>query len=148
NPNEAIRLARNPDYWKPGLPYLDGIEYTISRNRSTVILAFVAGKYDLTMAGSATVPLMKDIKSQRPQATCELPPGSVSTNLIVNLTKPPFDNPDLRRAMALTLDRQSFIDILSEGTALRAAAMQPPEGGQWGMPPVMLAQLPGYGPDI
>ena len=37
SPNEAIRLVKNPDYWKPGLPYLDGIRYTVSRNRSTVI---------------------------------------------------------------------------------------------------------------
>ena len=28
-PNERIKVARNPDYWKPGRPYLDGIEYTI-----------------------------------------------------------------------------------------------------------------------
>src|SRR6195256_3015437 len=26
-PNEHIKIARNPDYWKPGRPYLDGIEY-------------------------------------------------------------------------------------------------------------------------
>ena len=31
-PNEWIKLTRNPDYWKPGRPYLDGIEYTIIRN--------------------------------------------------------------------------------------------------------------------
>ena len=30
-PNEQIKVARNPDYWKPGRPYLDGIEYTIIR---------------------------------------------------------------------------------------------------------------------
>ena len=34
-PNEYIKLARNPDYWKPGRPYLDGIEFTIIPNRST-----------------------------------------------------------------------------------------------------------------
>ena len=34
-PNEYIKLAKNPDYWKPGRPYLDGIEYTIVPNRST-----------------------------------------------------------------------------------------------------------------
>ncbi|HEX3864271.1 MAG TPA: ABC transporter substrate-binding protein [Stellaceae bacterium] len=147
-PNEAIRLTRNPDYWKPGLPYLDGIEYTISRNRSTVILAFIAGKYDLTFSGSVSVPLMHDIVKQRPDAICTLPPGSVSTNLIVNRSAAPFDNPELRRAMALTLDRKSFLDILTEGTGLMAAAMQPPPGGQWGMPADMLAKLPGYGPDI
>jgi peptide/nickel transport system substrate-binding protein len=147
-PNEAIRLTRNPDYWKPGLPHLDGIEYIISRNRSTVVLAFISKQYELTMAGSVTVPLMKDIMSQRPDATCVLPAGSVSTNLIVNLSKPPFDNPELRRAMALTIDRNAFIDILTQGTGLKAAAMQPPPGGLWGMPPEMLARLPGYGPDI
>jgi peptide/nickel transport system substrate-binding protein len=28
-PNESIKVTRNPDYWKPGRPYLDGIEYTM-----------------------------------------------------------------------------------------------------------------------
>ncbi len=147
-PNESIKLTRNPDYWKPGLPYLDGIEYTVSRNRSTIILAFIARQYDLTFAGSVSVPLMHDIENQRKDATCILPGGSVSTNLIVNREKPPFDNPDLRRAMALSLDRKSFIDILTQGTGLMAAAMQPPPDGLWGMPKEMLEKLPGYDPDI
>src|SRR4051812_16187546 len=30
--NESIKVAKNPDYWKPGLPYLDGIEYTIIKD--------------------------------------------------------------------------------------------------------------------
>ena len=46
-PNEHIWVTRNPDYWKQGYPYLDGVEYTILKNRSTVILAFIAGKYEL-----------------------------------------------------------------------------------------------------
>jgi peptide/nickel transport system substrate-binding protein len=146
--NEYIKVARNPDYWKPGLPYLDGIEYALSRNRSTAILAFEAKKYDLTFAGTLTIPLTRELRTQRPDAICELPEGSVSTNLIVNRGNPPFDDPELRRAMALTIDRQAFIDILTEGQGLRAAAMQPPPGGQWGMPPEMLAKLPGYGPDV
>jgi hypothetical protein len=40
---------------------------------------------------------------------------NVSRTMIVNRATPPFDNPELRRAMALTLDRQAFIDILSDG---------------------------------
>ena len=147
-PNERIAVTRNLDYWKPGLPYLDGIEYTILRNRSTAILAFVAGKYELTFAGTLTIPLTRDLQKQRPDAICEMPPGSVSTNLIINREKPPFDNPELRRAMSLALDRQAFIDILTEGQGFRAAAMQPPPGGQWGMPLDMLGKLPGYGPDV
>src|SRR5215470_1162728 len=105
-PNQSIKVARNPDYWKPGLPYLDGIEYTLTKNRSTAILAFVAGKYEVTFPGTLTIPLTHDLQKQRPDAICELPPGSVSTNLIINREKPPFNNPELRRAMSLALDRQ------------------------------------------
>jgi peptide/nickel transport system substrate-binding protein len=146
-PNERIRLARNTDYWKPGRSYLDDIEYTIIPNRSTAILAFTAGKFDLTFPYEVTVPLMKDVKSQAPQAVCELVPSNASTNLLVNREAPPFDNPDLRRALVLALDRESFIDILAEGQGDIGGAMLPP-AGVWGMPPDNLASIPGYGSDV
>ena len=38
-PNESIKVTRNLDYWKRDRPYLDGIEYTIIRDRSTATLA-------------------------------------------------------------------------------------------------------------
>jgi peptide/nickel transport system substrate-binding protein len=147
-PNESIKLARNPDYWKQGRPYLDGIEYTIIPNRSTAILAFTAGKFDLTFPYEVTVPLMKDVKSQAPQTICELVPSNASTNLLVNREAPPFDNPDLRRALALALDRKSFIDILAEGQGDIGGVMLPPPAGVWGMPPEVLSTIPGYGPDV
>ena len=147
-PNESIKLVRNPKYWKQGRPYLDGIEWTIVPNRSTAILGFIAGKFDLTFPFGLTVPLMKNIQKEAPQAICELEPANQSTNLIVNRDAPPFDNPEIRRAMALALDRKSFIDILAEGHGDIGGAMQPPPQGVWGMPAEMLRTLPGYGPDI
>jgi peptide/nickel transport system substrate-binding protein len=147
-PGESIRLTRNPDYWKPGRPYLDGIEWTIIPNRSTALLAFVAGKLDMTFPYEVTVPLLKDIERQDPLAICELRPRGVSSTLIVNRNAPPFDNPDLRRAMALTLDRHAFIDVLSGGQGDIGAAMLPPPEGLWGMPPDRLRTLPGYDPDV
>jgi len=147
-PNEAIKLERNAQYWKEGRPYLDGIEWTIIANRSTAILAFIAGKFDLTFPFGITVPLMKNIKTQAPTAVCDLEPTNQSTNLIVNRDAPPFDSPEIRRAMALALDRKSFIDILAEGQGDIGSAMQPPPQGVWGMPAEMLRTLPGYDPDI
>ena len=147
-PNERIRVTRNPDYWKTARPYLDGIEYTIIKNLSTAILAFVAGKFDMTFRYSVTAPLLKDINSQMPQAICEMASLGINRGLIVNRDRPPFDSPDLRRAMALSLDRKAFIDIITEGQGDIGGVMQPAPEGLWGMPPEMQRELPGYDPDV
>jgi peptide/nickel transport system substrate-binding protein len=145
-PNERITVTRNPDYWKSGRPYLDGVEYTIIKDVSTRNLAFIAGKSDIDIG--VTIPVLKDVKNQAPQAICEEVTANVSRNLIVNRDAPPFDNPDLRRAMSLSLDRQAFIDILTEGQRSIGGVMQPPPNGVWGMPPDVLMTLPGYDPDV
>ena len=144
-PNEVIKVARNPDYWKKDRPYLDGIEFTIIRDPATANLTFVAGKLDWI---ATSLPLLKDIKNQEPGAICEVTPGGISRNLIVNRDAPPFDNAEMRRAMALTLDRKAFIDILSEGHGDIGGVMQPLPEGLWGMPPDVLKTLPGYDPDV
>ena len=147
-PNESIKLVRNPQYWKQGRPYLDGIEWTIVPNRSTAVLGFTAGKFDVTFPFGITVPLMHNINKEAPQAVCALEPADQSTNLVVNRDAPPFDNPDIRRAMALTLDRKAFVNILAEGHGDIGGVMQPAPQGVWGMPTEMLRTLPGYDPDI
>src|SRR6202007_1538618 len=60
----------------------------------------------------------------------------------------PLDTPELRQAVAMSLDRNAFIDIITQGKGDIGATMLPPPEGLWGMPPEMLATLPGYGPDI
>ncbi len=146
--NESIKLVKNPDYFKKGLPHLDGIEFTIITNRSTAILGFVAGKFDITFPTHITIPLLKDLKSQAPNAVCAVEPTNVSTNIIVNSSSPPFDNVDVRRAMALSLDRNAFISILFEGQGDVGGTMLPGPQGLWAMPKEMLETIPGYGPDI
>jgi peptide/nickel transport system substrate-binding protein len=145
-PDEHITVTRNPDYWKKDRPYLDGIEYTIIKDVSTRLLSFVAGKDDIYFG--VTIPQLKDVESQAPQAICQVVTANVARNLIVNRDQPPFDNPDLRRAMSLSLDRKAFIDILTEGQGDIGGVMQPPPSGLWGMPPELLRTLPGYDPDV
>jgi peptide/nickel transport system substrate-binding protein len=143
--NESIKLTKNTDYWKKGLPYLDGIEFTIIRNRATAVLAFVAGKVDMTFPTEMTKALITDIKKQDPKAICEIAPINVSTNLIVNRDAAPFNNEELRKAMALSLDRKAFIDIILQGEGDQGGALLPPPAGVWGLPPDILKTIPGYG---
>ena len=145
--NESVKFTKNKDYWKKGRPYLDGIEWTIIKSRSTRVLAFIAGKFDMTFNADITVPLHKDIMSQAPKSVCERVAGA-SINLLVNQAKAPFDNPKIRSAMVLTIDRKSFIDLISKGENLMGGAMTPAPQGVWSMPPEFLKTIAGYDPDV
>ena len=145
-PNQSITVVRNPDYWKPGRPYLDGIEYRIIPDVSTRLLSFLAGNEEVYFG--VTMPQLKDVKRQMPQAICDTFISSVARNMLINREAPPFDNAQLRRAIALTIDRQAYVDIIADGQGAIGGVMQPPPEGIWGMPPYAMRDLVGYDPDI
>jgi peptide/nickel transport system substrate-binding protein len=147
-PNEGIKVTKNKEYWKKDRPYLDGVEYTFIANPSTAILAFASGKFDRFAQGILSLPLMKELKSHAPEAVCVTVPWNIPRQMLVNRDKPPFDNAELRHAMALTIDRKAFIDIISDGDGSVGGAMMPPPAGAWGMPPEVLQKLPGYAPEV
>jgi peptide/nickel transport system substrate-binding protein len=146
--NEMIKLVKNPNYWNKGKPYLDAIEMPIITSRATAMLAFQAHKLDMTFPLEVTPPIMRDIKKEIPTAICVWGPQNVNENLIVNRDKPPFDNADLRKAMALTIDRKAFVDILFEGKAEIGGTLLPAPSGIWGMPDDMKKAMVGYDPDV
>jgi peptide/nickel transport system substrate-binding protein len=145
-PNQSITIVRNPDYWKPGRPYLDGIEYRIIPDVSTRLLSFLAGNEEVYFG--VTMPQLKDVKRQMPQAICDMYISNVARNMLVNREAAPFDNAQLRRAISLTIDRQAYVDIIADGQGAIGGVMQPPPEGVWGMPPYAMRNLPGYDPDI
>ena len=50
-PNSLIRLKRNPDYYEPGLPYLDGLDFRIIPDEGSRMAALRAGSVQLTWLG-------------------------------------------------------------------------------------------------
>lgn len=142
--NQLIRMVRNPDYWKPGLPYLDAIEMRIMPNRSTRTLALIAGELHMTSAGDINAPVRRDVMTSAPHMVCVPGPTNVSSNVLINTAKAPFNDMKLRRVVALGLDRQGFIDILSHGESRISGVMMAMPEGLWGMPKEVLEKLPGY----
>ena len=143
--NEVVRLGKNPDYWKTGRPYLDGIEMRVIPNRSTRVLALTAGELHMTSTGDISVPVMKDIAGSAPHIVCKLGPTNVSSNVLINSAKPPFDNAKVRRAVMLGLDRQGFIDIMSHGQSSISGVMMALPEGNFGMPKEVIEKITGYG---
>lgn len=144
----SVRLVRNADYFKPDRPYLDGIEFTIASSTSTALLSFVAGRFDLTFPWQITSRELRDVRRQAPSVMCATTPMNQSTDVLLNHAAPPFDKPELRRALLLALDRRAFIAALSGGDDRIGGLLQPRDEGLWGMPAAKLADIPGYGPDV
>src|SRR6201988_3100041 len=71
-PNEYIKVARNPDYWKKDRPYLDAIEYQIIKNVATGALSFVSGNVDMPSWYFLQVPMLNDINKQMGQDLCRM----------------------------------------------------------------------------
>jgi peptide/nickel transport system substrate-binding protein len=132
-PNTGLELERNPAYWREGRPYLDGISYRLVRSRATRHLAFISGEFDMTFTGDVSPALLRDMQSQAPNARCEMRFTNVTGQVLMNREVPPFDNPDIRRAVALAIDRDAFLRILGEGHFVTGGAMLAPPHGVWGV---------------
>jgi peptide/nickel transport system substrate-binding protein len=146
-PNESIRLVKNTEYWKPGLPYLDGIEYRIVPSQSTRTLSFVTGQFDVTGPGDVSAAILKDIRSQVPKAVCETYASAGSSHIFINHKAPQFQDPRVRRAINLALDRQTFV-ASQHGHGRVGGVMLTAPYGAWGLTPEQLDALPGYGKDV
>jgi peptide/nickel transport system substrate-binding protein len=146
-PNDVIRLVKNTEYWKPGRPYLDGIVYRIMPSTATRVLSFVAGDFDLTGSSTVLPHTIKDVHAKVPQAVCVTTGTMVTGVVLINHKAPPFDNPKLRRAVNLALDRSAFV-AAQHGGGRHGGIMMSPPYGTWGLTPAQLEAIPGYGKDV
>ena len=146
-PNDVIRLVKNTDYWKPGRPYLDGIVYRIIPNTATRVLSFVSGQVDMTGTSTVNPTTIKDIHAQAPGAVCSTTGTMVTGVVLMNHKVPPFDNPKVRRAISLGLDRNAFV-AAQQGAGRLGGVMMSPPYGNWGLTPAQLEAVPGFGKDV
>jgi peptide/nickel transport system substrate-binding protein len=67
-----------------------------------------------------------------------------SDNVILNHKRAPFDNPAVRRAVNLALDRNAYVRGVRQNGAVTGAALMPKPLGFWGLPEPELRALAGY----
>lgn len=120
---EEIVLARNPGYWRTDsrgtrLPYVDRVRLRTITEPGFRVAALRGGQVDaIRDFQPVDMPLLKG----DPKVTLlERAPNNVGY-LRFNTTHPPLDNPDVRKALAMAIDRQAIIDSVFAGFATTAS---------------------------
>jgi len=130
-PNDHVTLTRNPDFWRPGLPYLDDIILKVLPDEQSRLAALRSGAIDGGTFSPDTAQIAKNDKSLT-QLT-----GLVSSPKVIQFTlkpeKKPWNDVRVRQAINMSVDRQTIIDNVFGGNAELSGPV-PPGYGDWFVP--------------
>src|SRR4030095_10633546 len=141
---QLVELERNPDYFVPERPYLDGIRYTIIRERGTRLAALQAGRLDAFVPLEMTKAMADTAKAGAPALVITEIGQNGSDNVLLNHKRAPFDNPLVRKAVNFALDRRAYVKSVRQDGAVIGAARMPKPMGFWGLGEPDLRTLAGY----
>jgi peptide/nickel transport system substrate-binding protein len=143
----VIELERNPNYWKKGLPYLDGIKYFIIRDSSARVTALRSGRVDVEFRG-VTPTDVANIKGQLgDEVVVAYPKAMFHWGVAFNVDKKPFDDERVRKALTLAIDRYDMAKTLAPLTGLETVGGLLHPDTPWALSNKELQELPGYGED-
>ncbi len=118
-------VSKNPNYFKEGRPYFDSIDHFIITDSGTMIAQFKAGQLDMMNGGFSSLnpteyaQLDADtVGSSSGHYTANPLGGSRNWGLMINRKYPgPLEDPRVRKAIYLALDRAQLNDLLEDNTA-------------------------------
>ena len=139
----SLELERNPSYREPGLPYLDGVKLLVAPDFSTRTAAVRTGQAHFTRVFPTDAADLQ--KALGDKVTVLNQVAQSFGALTLNARRPPLDNPLVRQAINLAIDRRANIQLLAQGAGSMGGYMTP--GGPWALSADELAKLPGYGAD-
>lgn len=135
---DHITLERNPDYWDAGKPYLDQVVFRIIPDRTARYAAFATGALQYGVLGPISV-----IDLERAQKDDNLQVGfqgyewlGSRSSMEFNVRKPPFNDVNVRRAVAYALDLSALSKLTTRGL------------GKPGTSPVISAHTRFYSTDV
>jgi peptide/nickel transport system substrate-binding protein len=96
--------VRNPDYWKPGLPYLDGVNMAVFKEPLAEWSAFLAGQLDFAYVPGTES--KKVFAEQQNRFTLQWFKDVSYTGIMANLARKPFDDARVTKALKLLVDHQ------------------------------------------
>jgi peptide/nickel transport system substrate-binding protein len=116
-PGQRLNATRNDNYWRDGLPYLDSVEFQVLPDIQTRSRAMDAGQIQGMQTSDASQILrFADAAAEGKVQMYSDDNAEVEETFIgLNVSKPPFDDPIARQALAYSVDRQALTDQAYEG---------------------------------
>src|SRR5499427_1861551 len=146
-PGVDFRAERNPHYWKPGLPYIDGYQAVVMGDLTKIFASFRARQLTMTGIGRHLErPEAEILHKDFPDAVVAIGPRAGWDAFVMNLSKPPFNDPRVRKAVALATDREKMITIAAEGWGVIGGYIGPHT--PYGLPLTELKQYPQFGDNM
>lgn len=125
-PNARLSVTKNPHYWDAARNGLAGVEFFPIEKSEVEERNFRAGQLHLTFGlPSSKVPTYQAETPPR----LRIDPFFNVTYMNFNVAKPPLDQPKVRRALALAIDRAAIARTVFQGTRAAAGAFTPPDCG-------------------
>ena len=122
-PGDRLVMARNPDYFEPGLPKLDGVELRVIPEMSVKVAALQAGDFDVVW----DLPLdqVKTLQSNPALRVDNVPTASWDGAVMNNLI-PPFNDKRVRQAFHLAVDKADVVELTLFGQGVETISPIPP----------------------
>lgn len=138
---QRVVFEKNPDHWRAGLPYLDSITFEIGQEPVVALLRLQNGEVDVPGDG---IPPAKfqEVMADPEQAARVVEGGQLHTGYVtMNVTTPPFDKPEVRRAVNMALNKERIVQMINN-RAVPASQPLPPSM------PGYTADYAGYPHDV
>ncbi len=120
NQNTNFTAHKNPHYWRPGYPYLDTIEYRPIPDSSQLLNSLQSGSVDIIH--SSTPNVIQALRANNSYAyiddTKNVAGEPDMDCLLLNLAKPPFNDPKVRQAAAMAISSAEYCKVITNGVSV------------------------------
>lgn len=119
----GYKFKKNPDYFRVDertgkkLPYLDGVQVAYFPSTAQSLAAFRSGELDVLWAQNYDD--LTNLVKSHPDTVVQIttPPPSFQPHIAMRIDKPPLNDPRVRRALSMLIDRDAIIESLAGGLA-------------------------------